>query len=142
MSSEIVPKASYLIVRNGRFYFDMRVPVDVVAAYEAKFKSKNIRVSLRTTDRRKALRLMPNADDRSCRRERCWTRLWRGAFGCPIEFGTPKSDPAGRSQTSAPHEMTDDHLDKYAVSHAKESLRRWSATVRCRFHDALSGESF
>ncbi|GAU83126.1 hypothetical protein BIWAKO_03050 [Bosea sp. BIWAKO-01] len=35
-------KASYLIVRNGRFYFDMRVPVDVAAA----FGSKTIRFRL------------------------------------------------------------------------------------------------
>ncbi len=54
MSSEIVPRASYLIVRNGRFYFDMRVPVDVAAA----FGSKTIRFSLRTKERAKALRLM------------------------------------------------------------------------------------
>lgn len=54
MSSEIVPKASYLIVRNGRFYFDMRVPVDVAAA----FGSKAVRFSLRTKERAKALRLM------------------------------------------------------------------------------------
>lgn len=54
MSREIVPRASYLIVRNGRFYFDMRVPVDVAAA----FGSKTIRFSLRTKERSKALRLM------------------------------------------------------------------------------------
>jgi hypothetical protein len=54
MSREIVPKASYLIVRNGRFHFDMRVPVDVAAA----FGSKIIRFSLRTKERAKALRLM------------------------------------------------------------------------------------
>lgn len=54
MSNEIVPRASYLIVRNGRFYFDMRVPVDVAAA----FGSKTIRFSLRTKERAKALRLM------------------------------------------------------------------------------------
>lgn len=54
MSSEIVPKASYLIVRNGTFYFDMRVPVDVAAA----FGFKTIRFSLRTKERAKALRLM------------------------------------------------------------------------------------
>jgi len=40
MSSETVPKAPYLIVRNGQFYFDMRVPVDVVGAYKARFKRK------------------------------------------------------------------------------------------------------
>lgn len=54
MSREIVPRASYLIARNGRFYFDMRVPVDVAAA----FGSKTIRFSLRTNERSKALRLM------------------------------------------------------------------------------------
>ena len=54
MSREIVPRASYLIARNGRFYFDMRVPVDVAAA----FGSKTIRFSLRTKERSKALRLM------------------------------------------------------------------------------------
>lgn len=59
MSSEIVPKTPYLIARNGRFYFDMRVPVDVVGAYKAKFNRKAgaIRVSLRTTDRKQAQRL-------------------------------------------------------------------------------------
>ncbi|WP_142113792.1 DUF6538 domain-containing protein [Bosea sp. AK1] len=54
MSREIVPRASYQIARNGRFYFDMRVPMDVAAA----FGSKIIRFSLRTNERSKALRLM------------------------------------------------------------------------------------
>lgn len=59
MSSETVPKAPYLIVRNGQFYFDMRVPVDVVGAYKARFKRKTgaVRVSLRTRDRKQAQRL-------------------------------------------------------------------------------------
>ncbi len=66
MSSETVPRTPYLIVRNGRFYFDMRVPEDVVDAYKAKFKRKNgadretgtIRESLKTKDRKQALREM------------------------------------------------------------------------------------
>lgn len=59
MSSEIVPTSSYLIVRNGVFYFDMRVPVDVLGAYQRKFrvKSEAIRKSLKTRDRRQARRL-------------------------------------------------------------------------------------
>jgi len=59
MSSETVPKAPYLIVRNGQFYFDMRVPVDVVGAYKVRFKRKTgaVRVSLRTKDRKQAQRL-------------------------------------------------------------------------------------
>ncbi|SEL70302.1 hypothetical protein SAMN04515666_1055 [Bosea lupini] len=66
MSSETVPKTPYLIVRNGRFYFDMRVPEDVLDAYNAKFKRNDganretgtIRVSLKTKDRKQALRLL------------------------------------------------------------------------------------
>ncbi|KRE07038.1 hypothetical protein ASE61_23910 [Bosea sp. Root670] len=60
MSSEIVPKTPYLIVRNGRFYFDMRVPEDVVGAFKHKFKRKTgaIRESLKTKDRKRALREM------------------------------------------------------------------------------------
>ena len=59
MSSEIVPKTPYVIVRNGTCYFDMRVPVDVVGAYRAKLglKSGAIRFSLHTKDRKKAQRL-------------------------------------------------------------------------------------
>jgi integrase len=65
MSGEIVPKTPYLIERNGRFYFDMRVPEDVVDAYKAKYKRKNgadrksgtIRESLKTKDRKQAQRL-------------------------------------------------------------------------------------
>ncbi len=59
MSSETVPKAPYLIVRNGQFYLDMRVPVDVAGAYKARFKRKTgtVRVSLRTKDRKLAQHL-------------------------------------------------------------------------------------
>jgi hypothetical protein len=60
MSSEIVPKTPYVIVRNGTCYFDMRVPLDVVGAYKRKFKLKTggaIRFSLRTKDRKQAQRL-------------------------------------------------------------------------------------
>lgn len=59
MSSETVPKAPYVIVRNGTCYFDMRVPVDVVGAYKRRFnvKSGAVRFSLRTKDRKQAQRL-------------------------------------------------------------------------------------
>lgn len=60
MSSETLPRASYLIARNGRCYFDMCVPVDVAAA----FGSKTIRFSLRTNESSKALRLMGKHPDR------------------------------------------------------------------------------
>jgi hypothetical protein len=54
MSTEIVPRASWLITRDGRFYFDMRVPVDVAAAFGAKA----IRFNLRTKERATAILLM------------------------------------------------------------------------------------
>jgi len=59
MSSEIVPRTPYVIVRKGTCYFDMRVPVDVVGAYRRRFKLKGgaIRFSLRTKDRKIAQRL-------------------------------------------------------------------------------------
>lgn len=59
MYGELVPKTTYLIVRNGRFYFDMRVPPNVVGAYKRKYGLKTgaaIRVSLKTKDRKQALR--------------------------------------------------------------------------------------
>lgn len=60
MSSEAVPKTPYLIVRNGRFYFDMRVPEDVVGAFKHRFQRKTgiIRESLKAKDRKRALREM------------------------------------------------------------------------------------
>lgn len=40
MSTETVPNTPYGIVRNGRYFYDKRVPVAVVGAFIAKFKRK------------------------------------------------------------------------------------------------------
>ncbi|MGO4170883.1 hypothetical protein [Bosea sp. TAF32] len=51
-----MPKTPYLIVRNGRFYFDMRVPEDVVGAFKHRFKRKTGIIRDKTKDRKRALR--------------------------------------------------------------------------------------
>jgi hypothetical protein len=50
-----MPRQSYLLERNGRFYLNMRVPKDLRSAYR---NEEIIRKSLHTSDRREAISLV------------------------------------------------------------------------------------